>query len=201
MNVTMFSASAPATLGLATALAAALTPAPVLAQANTGPNTGPAVKTFTIGMSAPAMCVLGAVSDEDGEFRMNVLTDTATGLLRKDLVAPTKRLSGSFCNAPSELTLEAVEMTPPSAGGTPRPGFARAVHFTASASGWTDQPAVFRTNGPLVQSEATQFQPKPREGDIIIAVRDFVMNGGAGQRPVASRRYEGAVILTIGPRP
>lgn len=185
-------------LAVALALAAAFVGTPVLAQAA---NTGPATKTFAVGMSAPPLCFLGTATDDDGEFQMKVLTDSATGLLRRDLTAPSKRLQGSFCNAPSELTLEAVEMTPTSAGGATRAGFARAVHFTATASGWTDQPAIFRTNGPASQPEATQIQPSPREGDIVIDVSDFVMNGGAGQRPVASRRYEGAVILTIGPRP
>jgi len=165
------------------------------------PNTGEDREVFYINMSVPPLCLLGEVGDEEGQFDMGVLTDRSTGFLRRGLTAPAKRIQGSFCNGPSELNIEAVLMTPEGITGTPRRGFSRGVHFTATASGWTDVPARFRTSETGTQPQATQRRDGPREADILIDVSDFEMNGGPDQRPVASRRYEGAVIVTLAPVP
>lgn len=162
---------------------------------------GPDSKIFHINTRVPPLCILGDVTNEQSEFDVGVLTDRSTGFLRRDLDAPTKRLHGSFCNSPSQLSIDAVLMTPVDSRGTPRTGFSRGVHFTATARGWTDNPATFRTNGPDSQPSAIQIQPRPREADILVDVSDFAMNGGQDLRPIASRRYEGLVIVTLGPTP
>lgn len=149
----------------------------------------------------PPLCLLGELTNANGEFAMGVLSDSITGLLRRDLAAPSKRIAASFCNSPSQLSIEAEEMLPVDAGGTPREGFGRRVNFVATASGWTDQPATYDTSGPVVQPTAVRLQPQPREGDIIIDVSDFEMQGGSGIRPVASRRYQGTVTVTLAPTP
>ena len=92
-------------------------------------------------------------------------------------------------------------MVPADGAGGNRDGFARAVHYTATASGWTDEPAVFDTNGPDAQPAAIRLQPRPQEADIIIGVSEFEMPGGSAIRPIASRRYEGLVTLTLAPQP
>ena len=166
-----------------------------------GPNTGPDVERFSMAMSVPTLCRFGEVQGGNSEFDMGVITEDATGLLKRGLAPPVQRLQASFCNAPSELKVQATIMAPT---GSTRPapsGFARGVHYTAKVSGWTDNDAVFQTDVTGTQAAATQRQTKPREHNIEITLSDFHTAGGDNLRPIASSRYEGEVIVTLGPLP
>jgi hypothetical protein len=166
-----------------------------------GSNLGPDREVIELGGIVPALCKIGNAQSDDRQFDVGILTDRTTGFLKRGLSAPTQRLQGSFCNSASQLTVEAVPLTPVGTNGPAPAGFSRGVHFTATVSGWTDEPATFRTSLAADQPSAIQRQPRPREADILVDVTQFETNGGSGLRPVASLRYEGAVIVTLGPTP
>src|SRR3569623_2897374 len=121
-----------------------------------GPNTGPDTERFSMSMSVPTLCRLGEVQGGSSEFDMGVMTEDATGLLRRGLAPPTQHLQASFCNAPSELKVQATLMAPTSSGRPVPSGFSRGIHYTATVSGWTDSDAVFQTDVTGTQSGATQ---------------------------------------------
>lgn len=166
-----------------------------------GTNLGPDSERFLINMTAPALCRIGEIVGENGEFDVGILTEAETGLLRRGLSAPTRRLQATFCNSPSEIRVEAVLMTPTTSNRPAPQGFSRGVHFTATVSGWTDDPAVFETDIAGDQAESVQRLQEPRQTDLIVSVSDFRTAGGATLLPVASSRYQGQVIVTLGPLP
>ncbi len=166
-----------------------------------GNNLGPDSETFYINMRVPPLCGIGAIVGEDGEFDVGILTEAETGLLRRGLSAPSRRLQASFCNSPSELRVEAVLMTPTTSSRPAPRGFSRGVHFTATVSGWTSDPAIFETDVAGEQARSVQRQPAAQLADLFVSVSDFRTAGGATLLPVASSRYEGQVIVTLGPIP
>jgi len=153
-------------------------------------------KNFAVVGNVPAMCVGGTIAGTGGTFDMGVLIDINTGLLRTDLAAPPKVLSGSFCSARSTITVNATPMAAQTFTSTPPAGFSRVVDYTATASGWTTTPAAFATgagsNPAAVQTRATAFS-----GDITVSVGSFSTNGGATQRLVADTNYQGNVTVTL----
>ena len=177
---------------------ALVSPGAALAQSD---NTGPDELQAVINGRVPPLCRLGPVTTANGEFAMGTLTAPATAYLRRDLRAPDQVLEDSWCNAPSRLEVSAIEMTPQGAVARLREGFSAAVHFTATASGWTDQPAVFRTDVIGQQSSASKLASRPRVVALVIGVSDFRMLGGPTVRPIASRSYLGAVIVKLTPVP
>ena len=153
-------------------------------------------KNFAVVGNVPAMCVGGTIAGTGGTFDMGVLIDINTGLLRTDLAAPPKVLSGSFCSARSTLPVTATPRAAQTCTSTPPAGFSRVVDDTATASGWTTTPAAFATgagsNPAAVQTRATAFS-----GDITVSVGSFSTNGGATQRLVADTNYQGNVTVTL----
>lgn len=166
-----------------------------------GDNLGPDHVTVTFNGRVPDLCQIGGSSTTRDAFAMGTLINTATGQLRRDLRAPDRLLEDSWCNGPSQIEVSAVEMTPQSVVAQLREGFTNAVHFTATVSGWTENPAFYRTDGAAVQSSATQNAPQPRVTSLIVRVSDFRTRDGAQLRPVANRSYLGAVIVTLRPTP
>jgi len=164
------------------------------AQSEGGSDTD--TKEFAVVGNVPAMCVGGTIAGTGSTFDMGVLIDLNTGLLRNDLAAPPKVLSGSFCSARSTITVNATPMAAQTFTSTPPAGFSRVVDYTATASGWTTTPAAFATgagsNPAAVQTRATAFS-----GDITVSVGSFSTNGGATQRLVADTNYQGNVTVTL----
>jgi hypothetical protein len=164
------------------------------AQTEGGSDTD--TKNFTVVGNVPAMCVGGTLAGTGATFDMGVLIDLNTGLLRTDLAAPPKVLSGSFCSARSTITVAATPMAAQTFTATPPAGFSRSVNYTATASGWTTTPASFVTgaasNPAAVQTRATAFS-----GDITVSVGNFATDGGATQRLVADTNYQGNVTVTL----
>lgn len=164
------------------------------AQTQGGSDTD--TKNFAVVGNVPAMCVGGTIAGTGGTFDMGVLIDLNTGLLRTDLAAPPKILSGSFCSARSTITVAATPMAAQTFTATPPAGFSRSVNYTATASGWTTTPASFVTgaasNPAAVQTRATAFS-----GDITVSVGSFATDGGATQRLVADTNYQGNVTVTL----
>ncbi|MGN6817660.1 MAG: hypothetical protein ACTHJR_03210 [Sphingomonas sp.] len=164
------------------------------AQTEGGSDTD--TKNFAVTGNVPAMCVGGTLAGTGATFDMGVLIDLNTGLLRTDLAAPSKVLSGSFCSTRSTITVAATPMTAQTFTATPPSGFSRTVNYTATAAGWTDTPASFATgaasNPAAVQTRATAFS-----GDITVSVGSFSTGGGATQRLVADTNYQGNVTVTL----
>jgi hypothetical protein len=153
-------------------------------------------KQFTVTGTVPALCSGGTISGGNSTFNLGVLVDTATGLLRTDLAAPNKVLTGAFCSSQSTITVAATPLTAQNFTATPPAGFSRAVNYTATASGWTPNAATFATgttsNPGAVQTRTTAFS-----GDITVGIGTFGTSGGNALRLVADNNYMGAVTVTL----
>jgi hypothetical protein len=161
------------------------------AQSNTD-TAGP----FPVIGTVPAMCSAGSVGEAQGTFDLGVLIDTSTGLLRDDLSAPPKILTGAFCSARSNISIEATPLFAENNLETPSSGFSRRVNYVASASGWTPTAASFST-GQTSNPAATQQRATAFQGDITVAISDFSTAGGDNLRLVADPSYKGAVTVTL----
>jgi hypothetical protein len=172
-------------LGLAAALAA-----PATAQSDTDTSE------FAVIGNVPALCSGGTIDGADATFDLGVLVDTSTGLLRTDLAAPDKVITGSFCTSRSTITVDADAMTAQNFTATPPAGFSRTVNFVAAASGWTEVPATFDTS-VAVNTGATQSRNTAFTGDITVGLSDFATGGGDALRLVADTNYLGVVVVTL----
>ena len=172
------------------ALAAIASAAPALAQSTTD------TKEFAVVGTVPALCSGGTISGDSATFDLGVLIDTSTGLLRNDLSAPDKTITGSFCSARSTINVDALPMTAQTFTATPPTGFSRTVHFVATASGWTETPASFNT-AAATNPAATQNRDTAFSGDIAVALSDFATGGGNALRLVADPNYLGTVVVTL----
>jgi|SRR3954469_19286176 hypothetical protein len=146
--------------------------------------------------NVPALCTSGTNSSGSGNFDLGVLTNTGTGLLRNDLVAPPKILTGAFCSARSNITVSATPLLSVNNTASPGNGFSRTVNFTATATGWTTTAATF-TTGAASNPAATQLRPTPFLGDITVSINGFSTGGGNGLRLVADPAYLGSVTVTL----
>lgn len=153
-------------------------------------------KSFTVTGNVPALCSGGTIAGGGSTFDLGVLVDTSTGLLRTDLSAPAKTLTGSFCSAQSTITVAATPLTAQNFTATPPAGFSRAVNYVATASGWTATPASFAT-GSATNTAATQTRPTAFSGDITVAIGTFGTSGGNALRLVSDTSYVGVVTVTL----
>jgi hypothetical protein len=161
------------------------------AHAQTPPVAGVVSVTGTV----PALCFGGTLTG-GGSFDLGVLVDTTTGLLRTDLTASPKTLTGAFCSARSRIGISATQLAAQNNTATPAGGFSRIVDYRATASGWTSTAATFMTgsdNNPgSSQERATAFQ-----GDITVGIGNFSTSGGNGLRLIADPSYLGAITVTL----
>jgi|SRR5947209_5454186 len=146
--------------------------------------------------NVPALCSGGTLGGSGTSFDLGVLIDTATGLLRTDLSAPTKTLSGAFCTSRSAISVSATPMTAQNFTATPPTGFSRTVDYNATASGWTTTAATFST-AAATNPNATQQRATAFTGDITVSVGGFTTNGGNALRMVADTAYQGTVTVTL----
>lgn len=170
-----------------------------LASAASAQSVGPSDKVGPIeitGFVPNNICTLGSLSDGDNLFDVGVMVDTATGLLRNDLSAPPKVLTGTQCGSRSQLTIAATLMTAQAFVTTPPTGFSRGVDYTATASGWTPVAASYST-GAASNAAASQIRETGGAADIVISLSNFATSGGPSLRPVADDTYQGAVVVTL----
>ena len=170
---------------------AALAAMPAGAQA----QSSIATKTLAVTGNVPAMCVGGTVSG-DGAFNLGVLIDTATGLLRTDLAAPARVISGSYCSTRSTIAITATPLAATNFTAVPTSGFSRSVNYTATASGWTPTAASFAI-GASANTAATQTRDSAFAGDITVGIGGFGVSGGNALRLVADTAYRGLVTVTL----
>lgn len=184
--------------------ALAIQSAPALAQKVGGTPTptptpaASAVATQTLNVigSVPTQCVGGTITGGSATFDLGVLTDTTTGLLRTDLAAPARVLSGSFCTSRSTITVAASPIAAQTFTATAPAGFARTVDYTATAAGWTTTPASFGT-AAATNPAATQTRDTAFTGDITVGIGSFATTGGSNLRLVADTNYSGTVTVTL----
>lgn len=153
-------------------------------------------KSFAVTGNVPALCSGGTVAGTGSTFDLGVLIDTTTGLLRTDLAAPPKILTGSFCSSRSTITVSATPLAAQNFTATAPAGFSRTVDYTATASGWTTTAASFAT-GAGSNPGATQTRLTAFSGDIAVAIGTFSTNGGSGLRLVSDTSYLGVVTVTL----
>lgn len=173
---------------------------PTLAYAE-GDNTSADELRVRFNGRVPALCQIGGSGTTREAFPLGVMVDTSSGFLRRNMTTPDRVVEDTWCNAPSQIEVRAIELAPQAAVARLRDGFANAVHFTATATGWTETPASYRTDGASIQQSAIQNAPQPRVTTITIGLSDFRMRDGASLRPIASRSYLGAVVVTLRPAP
>jgi hypothetical protein len=155
-----------------------------------------ATKNFTVIGSVPAQCTGGTVTGGSSTFDLGVLTDTTTGLLRTDLSAPDRVISGSFCTSRSTISVVASPIAAQTFTATAPAGFARTVDYTATATGWTTTPASFGT-AAATNPAATQTRDTAFTGDITVGIGSFATTGGSNLRLVADTNYSGTVTVTL----
>ena len=153
-------------------------------------------KDFSVIGNVPAMCVGGTLDGGDNIFDLGVLVDTATGLLRNDLSADDKVLTGSFCSTRSTIEVEATPLLAQSYAGDPPASFSKSVNYVATASGWTTNPAVYDT-GAQSNPNAVQSRSTPFTGDITVGLSNFSTVGGNALLLVADPEYQGTVTVTL----
>lgn len=175
---------------LFTGLIAAALAAPAAAQSTSDTSE------FAVIGNVPALCSGGTISGANATFDLGVLVDTSTGLLRTDLAAPSKVITGSFCSARSTINVDADAMAAQNFTASPPAGFSRSVNYVATASGWTVTPASFDT-AQAVNSAATQSRDTAFTGDITVALSNFATGGGNALRLVADTNYLGTVTVTL----
>lgn len=192
-----------ASAALIAALAVQAAPAiaqtvPIKTPSGTPTPAASAVATQTLNVigSVPTQCVGGTITGGSATFDLGVLTDTTTGLLRTDLAAPARVLTGSFCTSRSTITVAASPIAAQAFTATAPTGFARTVDYTATASGWTTTPASFGT-AAATNPAATQTRNTAFTGDITVGIGSFATTGGSSLRLVADTNYSGTVTVTL----
>lgn len=120
---------------------------------------------------------------------------------RIDTVSPrVVTLQNSFCNfAGSVVRVDATALVS-SDTSSPQPGFARAVNYTATATGWTTGSASATTaalgDGSSPDSSGTgSVQPLPRIANIDVTLSGFSV---PGDRILVAGNYQGLVVVTLG---
>jgi hypothetical protein len=145
--------------------------------------------------NVPNLCSGGTLTG-GGTFNLGVLIDTSTALLRTDIAAPTQTLVGSFCSTRSTINVTATPLLAQNFTVTPPDGFSRRVDYSASATGWTDNPATFST-AAATNAASSQTRSSPYSSQIAISLSGYTTNGGNRQRLVADTSYLGLVTVTI----
>lgn len=163
-------------------------------------RTGPQSETWTVNARVLSLCSVGETGSLRDTIDMGVLIDTDTGRLRRDLPEPERLIEGSWCNGPSTLTLSAAPMRAQNADGTPPAGFTEGVDFTATAIGWTADPAVYVTDGDASPEPTVQTLPMPQQAMVTVRLSEFTAEGGPDRLPVPDPLYLGSVILLLQPR-
>lgn len=152
------------------------------------------------GRVAP-LCILGEPSTASVD--LGQMAATSGSRIGRLAVIPAQEvtLPGSFCNfAGSALSISTTALVSESAG-TPPAGFARAVNFTASGSGWANggtsatSSALADGNNPSSQSTGAT-QPLPKLSDIQVQLSNFTVPSDA---LLLADNYNGLVTVTLGP--
>lgn len=169
---------------------------PALAQA-TDSDSGDVRVT---GRVAP-LCVLGEPSRATVDLgQMAATSGSRVGRIAV-LPAQDVTLPASFCNfAGSALTVTTSALVSDTAG-TPPAGFARAVNYTATGSGWVGSSTAATSSAGSdgsnpVATGTGATQPLPKLADIQVQLTTFTVPSDA---LLLADTYNGLVTVTLGP--
>lgn len=176
------------------ALAAAALPAAAMAQST---ETG----TVAVEGSVRPVCILG--DPNPALVNLGQLSASSGPRTGRIAVIPSQTviLPASYCNfAGSVVTVSATALTS-SDTSAPQPGFARAVNYTATATGWASgasaaTTAALRDGSSATANGAGATQPLPRIADISLTLSAFT---APGDLILVAGNYSGTVVVTLGP--
>lgn len=178
-------------------LAVSLAPAAALAATDSDTKnvgiTGTVSRLCVLGEPSTTLVNLGQMAETSGA-RVGKLTAIAN---------QTVTLPNSFCNfANSSVTVEATALKAADAT-TPPTGFARAINYTATASGWAATNAAAATSddgngGSAAVRGIGSSQPTPKLSDITLALSGFAVSG---DKLLVSGSYNTTVTITLAPSP
>ncbi len=177
------------------ALALAALPATAMAQPT------PATGTVAIDGRVAPLCILG--TPNPAPVNLGQMVATSGPRVGRIAVLPNQivNLPNSFCNfAGSTVTVQATALTASDAS-SPQPGFARAVNYTATATGWAAGSSAATSaalrDGTLATATGTGgTQPLPKLGDIAVTLSNFTVPSDS---LLVAGNYSGLVVVTLGP--
>ena len=147
-----------------------------------------------------SLCILGDPSVPNVDVLQMVNTSgNRVGKIRT-IGNQTSNLPNSFCNfAGTQLTVTTAALLGPA--GTPPSGFARAVNYTATATGWAAPNAAATSAGGFDGSSPNASntggtQNSPRVNDILVTLSNFTV---PEDRLLVAGQYGGTVTITLGP--
>lgn len=174
-------------------LALATLPANAQAQAD---DTGEAA----IDARVAPLCILGA--PVPAQVNLGLLADTSGARAGRIAAVPAQvvTLPASFCNFAGSVVRVDASALVSSDPATPQSGFARAVNYTATATGWAAASALATTaaqgDGSSPTSSGTSaVQPLPRIANIDVTLSSFAV---PGDRILVAGNYQGLVVVTLG---
>ena len=183
-------------LGFAIALAGITLATPAFAQNSDTESVAVA------GQVAP-LCILGTPSLS--MVNLGQLVDVSGARVGRLAAIANRTVSmpQSFCNyANSAIRVDATALTG-SDTSTPPSGFARAVNFGATVSGWATANAAATTVAAAAGTSPTATgtggtQPTPKLGDVTLTLASFSVPSDS---LLVSGNYSGLVVVTLGPAP
>lgn len=157
--------------------------------------------TVPIGGTVAQVCSLGAPSQ--AAIALGQLIDTSGVRVGRLSTIPTQTVSlpNSFCNfAGSSVSVSATAVISTD-GAAVQPGFARAVNYDASVSGWAGAPTTVSTTataggGTPTTAASGGVQATPRLDDLTVDLSGFNVPGDA---LLVSGDYAGQITITLGP--
>jgi hypothetical protein len=177
-------------------MVALIAPLSILPSAVSAQEAQPTIINFPVSGTVARLCSIGAVTGGNLTFALGSLIDGTTGLLSSTLSAPAKVVTGSWCNAPSTISIAALPLAAVGVVGAAPAGFTNAVNYTATAANWSTTPASFVV-GAAANAAASQTTPTPNATNINVSIGTFAAAGGATLRPVSATNYSGQVTLTL----
>lgn len=160
-----------------------------------------ATGNVAVGGNVALICILGDPTPSLVDLGQMVTTSGPRAGRIATIASRSVALAGSFCNfAGSAVKVDATALR--SADTTAPPaGFARAVNFTATATGWATTAAAATTaavaNGSSATASGTgSTQPLPKISDIGLTLSGFTAPGDA---ILVAGSYSGTIVVTLGP--
>lgn len=172
------------------------------AQAQDGASDSDSAQVSVTG-SVARLCILGEPSQAVVDLGQMAQTSGVNVGRIAALPAQTVSLPASFCNFAGSVVSVSASALVGNSGGTPPPGFAKAVNYTATASGWAMQDASATSLAGVdganpEQSGAGGTQPDPKQADIAVRLANYTVPGNG---LLVAGAYTGLVTVTLGPVP
>ena len=160
-------------------------------------------ESVTVAGEVAPLCILGAPSQSSVNLGQLVdVSGTRVGRLTA-ITNRTVSMPQSFCNyANSRIRVDATALTGSDTSAPPS-GFARAVNFGATISGWATANAAATTAATAAGTSPTATatggtQPAPKLGDVTLTLASFSVPSDS---LLVSGNYSGLVVVTLGPAP